>query len=94
LSGWKGHGTKGRQEGKRVMFQEYLKRIIERGDLAEDEMAEAMDLIFSGQCTDAQIGALMADLCRTGGRRARHAEKGPSIAGARRHPDGYRRHGG
>jgi anthranilate phosphoribosyltransferase len=48
------------------MFQEYLKRIIERGDLSEDQMAEAMDLIFSGQSSDAQIGALMAALATKG----------------------------
>jgi anthranilate phosphoribosyltransferase len=48
------------------MFQEYLKRIIEKRDLSEEQMAEAMDLIFSGQCTDAQIGALMAALATKG----------------------------
>ncbi|MDX9787570.1 MAG: anthranilate phosphoribosyltransferase [Desulfobacterales bacterium] len=48
------------------MFLDYLKRIIARENLNEDQMAEMMNEIFSGQCTDAQIGAFMAALATKG----------------------------
>lgn len=48
------------------MYQDYLKKIIAREDLTEDQMAEMMNEIFSGQCTDAQIGAFMTALATKG----------------------------
>lgn len=48
------------------MFREYLKKIIEGENLSDTQMAEMMDELFSGQCTDAQIGALMAALATKG----------------------------
>jgi anthranilate phosphoribosyltransferase len=43
-----------------------LKRIIQREDLSEEEMAEVMTEIMSGNATDAQIGAFMAALATKG----------------------------
>lgn len=48
------------------MYQDYLKKIMAREDLTEGQMAEMMNEIFSGQCTDAQIGAFMAALATKG----------------------------
>lgn len=48
------------------MFKDYLSKIIRRIDLAEDEMMEIMTEIFSGNITDAQIGAFMAALSTKG----------------------------
>lgn len=48
------------------MFKEFLKKIIEGENLSDTQMAEMMDELFSGQCTDAQIGALMAALATKG----------------------------
>jgi len=48
------------------MFQECLKKIIQRQDLSEEEMAEVMMEVMSGNATDAQIGALMAALATKG----------------------------
>lgn len=48
------------------MFKDYLKKIIERENLSDSQMAELMDELFSGQCSDAQIGALMAALATKG----------------------------
>ena len=48
------------------MFKESLNRIIHRIDLSESEMAEMMTEIFSGNITDAQIGAFMAALASKG----------------------------
>jgi len=44
------------------MIQESLKKIIQRQDLDEAEMASVMGEVMSGNATDAQIGALMAAL--------------------------------
>jgi anthranilate phosphoribosyltransferase len=48
------------------MFRGHLKRIIEGNDLTESQMAEMMTEIFSGNITDAQIGAMMAALATKG----------------------------
>lgn len=48
------------------MFQDFLKKIIQRQDLQEEEMAEAMTEIMSGGTTDAQIGAFMGALSTKG----------------------------
>jgi anthranilate phosphoribosyltransferase len=48
------------------MFKDYLKQIIDREDLSYSQMTEMMDELFSGQCTDVQIGALMAALATKG----------------------------
>jgi anthranilate phosphoribosyltransferase len=48
------------------MFQDSLKKIIQRQDLDEAEMAEVMTFVMSGDATDAQIGALMAALATKG----------------------------
>jgi len=44
------------------MIQDSLKKIIRRQDLDEQEMAEVMTEVMSGDATEAQIGALMAAL--------------------------------
>ncbi|MGV8072969.1 MAG: anthranilate phosphoribosyltransferase [Syntrophobacteraceae bacterium] len=48
------------------MIQDSLKKIIQRQDLDEPEMAEVMTEIMSGNSTDAQIGALMGALATKG----------------------------
>lgn len=48
------------------MFQESLKKIIQRRDLDEAEMADMMTEIMSGNATDAQIGAFMGALATKG----------------------------
>ncbi|MBP8645113.1 MAG: anthranilate phosphoribosyltransferase [Syntrophobacteraceae bacterium] len=48
------------------MLRESLKRIIQRQDLDETEMAEVMNEIMTGNATDAQVGALMAALATKG----------------------------
>jgi anthranilate phosphoribosyltransferase len=48
------------------MFRENLKKIIERKDLSETEMAQMITDIFSGDITDAQVGAFMAALATKG----------------------------
>jgi anthranilate phosphoribosyltransferase len=48
------------------MFRENLKKIIERKDLSETEMAQMIGDIFSGEITDAQVGAFMAALATKG----------------------------
>ncbi|MFH2047278.1 MAG: anthranilate phosphoribosyltransferase [Pseudomonadota bacterium] len=48
------------------MFKESLKKIIERTDLGEEEMFQMLSEIFSGNITDAQIGAFMAALATKG----------------------------
>jgi len=48
------------------MFTEYLSKIVQRIDLTEAEMSEVMMEIFSGNITEAQIGALMAALATKG----------------------------
>lgn len=44
------------------MFREYLEQIVHRLDLSEEAMAEMIGAIFSGEVTDAQIGAFMGAL--------------------------------
>ena len=48
------------------MFRENLKKIIERKNLSETEMAQMIADIFSGEITDAQVGAFMAALATKG----------------------------
>jgi anthranilate phosphoribosyltransferase len=48
------------------MIQDSVKKIIQRQDLDEAEMAEVMTEIMSGNATDAQIGAFMAALATKG----------------------------
>jgi anthranilate phosphoribosyltransferase len=48
------------------MFKDYLNKMIHRINLSESEMAEMMTDIFSGDITDAQIGAFMAALATKG----------------------------
>jgi anthranilate phosphoribosyltransferase len=48
------------------MIQESLKKIVQRQDLSEPEMADVMTEVMSGNVTDAQIGALMGALATKG----------------------------
>ena len=48
------------------MFRENLNKIVQRHDLSETEMSQMITEIFSGNVTDAQIGALMAALATKG----------------------------
>jgi len=48
------------------MFKKYLNQIISRTDLNETEMYTMITEIFSGNITDAQIGAFMAALATKG----------------------------
>ncbi|MBW1960000.1 MAG: anthranilate phosphoribosyltransferase [Deltaproteobacteria bacterium] len=48
------------------MFREHLSKIIQKKDLNQQEMSQVMTDIFSGNITDAQIGALMAALATKG----------------------------
>lgn len=48
------------------MFRENLSKIIQRQDLSEAEMSQMITDIFSGDITDAQIGAFMAALATKG----------------------------
>ena len=48
------------------MIQDALKKIVQRQDLAEEEMSEAMTEIMSGEASDSQIGAFMAALAVKG----------------------------
>ncbi|RPJ16396.1 MAG: anthranilate phosphoribosyltransferase [Desulfobacteraceae bacterium] len=48
------------------MFRENLKKIIERKNLSETEMAQMITDIFSGEITDSQVGAFMAALATKG----------------------------
>lgn len=45
-----------------MTFTDYLNLIIKRQNLSEEQMAEMLTHIFSGNITDAQIGAFMAAL--------------------------------
>lgn len=49
-----------------MMFRENLNKIVKKNDLSEEEMAEMITEIFSGEITDAQIGAMMAALATKG----------------------------
>ncbi len=48
------------------MFRENLIKIVQKKDLTEEEMSEMITDIFSGDITDAQIGAMMAALATKG----------------------------
>ena len=48
------------------MFRENLDKIIHRIDLSEAQMSQMITEIFSGDITDAQIGAMMAALATKG----------------------------
>lgn len=48
------------------MFKDFLTRIIQRKNLSEEEMAEMMNLVLTGQAGEAQIGAMMAALATKG----------------------------
>lgn len=48
------------------MFREALSQIIQRHDLSENQMAEMMNVVLTGQATEAQIGAMMAALATKG----------------------------
>ncbi len=48
------------------MFKENLGKIVQRKDLTEAQMAQMITDIFSGNVTEAQIGALMAALATKG----------------------------
>jgi len=48
------------------MFRENLQKIIQRQDLNEAEMSQMLSEIFSGEITDAQVGAFMAALATKG----------------------------
>ena len=48
------------------MFKEHLAKIISRTDLNEAEMSQMITEIFSGDITDAQVGAFMAALATKG----------------------------
>ena len=48
------------------MFKENLGKIIQRNDLTEAQMSQMITDIFSGNITDAQIGAMMAALATKG----------------------------
>nr|WP_321395878.1 anthranilate phosphoribosyltransferase [uncultured Desulfobacter sp.] len=47
-------------------FTDYLNTIVSGKDLSQDQMAEMLDTIFSGQTTEAQVGAFMAALATKG----------------------------
>ncbi len=49
-----------------MMFKTYLTEIINRNNLSADQMYEMINAIFSGNITDAQIGAFMAALATKG----------------------------
>jgi anthranilate phosphoribosyltransferase len=48
------------------MFRDYLDKLIKKQDLQQSEMSEMITAIFSGDITDAQIGAFMAALATKG----------------------------
>lgn len=47
-------------------FTDYLNTIVNRQNLSQDQMADMLNTIFSGQATEAQIGAFMAALATKG----------------------------
>jgi anthranilate phosphoribosyltransferase len=49
-----------------MMFREHLRKIIARSDLSDAEMSEMITEVFSGDITDAQIGAFMGALATKG----------------------------
>ena len=44
------------------MLKEFIRKLVERQDLTEGEMVEAMEAIMGGQATHAQIGAFLTAL--------------------------------
>lgn len=48
------------------MFKENLSKIVKREDLNEEQMSQMITEIFSGNITDAQIGAMMGALATKG----------------------------
>ena len=48
------------------MFKENLSKIVKRENLNEEQMSQMITEIFSGNITDAQIGAMMAALATKG----------------------------
>jgi len=48
------------------MFKENLSKIVQKEDLNEEQMSQMITDIFSGNITDAQIGAMMAALATKG----------------------------
>jgi len=48
------------------MFRETLQKLIRKENLSEDDMSKIMTEIFSGNLTDAQIGAFIAALASKG----------------------------
>ncbi len=48
------------------MFSDYLNLIIQRKDLSESQMADMMNIVLTGNATEAQIGAMMAALATKG----------------------------
>ncbi len=48
------------------MFTENLSKIIKGNDLSQNEMSDMINLILSGEATEAQIGAMMAGLAAKG----------------------------
>jgi anthranilate phosphoribosyltransferase len=55
--------------------QQALARVVESNDLSRDEMASVMRQVMTGECTDAQIGALLVALRMKG-------ETADEVAGA------------
>ncbi len=48
------------------MFRDLLSQIIQRQNLSESQMADMMNIVLTGQATEAQIGAMMAALATKG----------------------------
>jgi len=48
------------------MFKENLSKIVRKENLNEEQMSQMITDIFSGNITDAQIGAMMAALATKG----------------------------
>ncbi|RJP83133.1 MAG: anthranilate phosphoribosyltransferase [Desulfobacteraceae bacterium] len=48
------------------MFRDYLSKIIQGNNLSQEEMSQMVTDIFSGEVTDAQIGAFMGALATKG----------------------------
>ncbi len=57
------------------MFNELLKKIVRKENLSKEAMASIMEELFSGNLTEAQIGAFMASLATKG-------ETAEEVAGA------------
>jgi anthranilate phosphoribosyltransferase len=46
------------------MLTDHIKKIVQRRDLSEEEMTQAMTEIMSGEASEAQIGAFMGALAK------------------------------